>query len=209
MNRAVPGDKGGYPLDAERDVMLFPSGMAAIYHVFRAVRAWRPRGVVVVLGAVFHSTYHLLEKAEGGFKHFGDVGEGVVGAVEGFAEELRGEGREVAMVVVEFPSNPLLECVDLVGLKAVVCFLFFWAPPLLEGRETDSSLQADKYSFPVVVDDTIGSVANIDLLPVSDVIVTSLSKSFSGYANVSPPLPLPLLAPKLTPPPPYSSSQAP
>lgn len=147
MNRAVPGGKGGYPLDAERDVMLFPSGMAAIYHVFRAVRAWRPRGVVVVLGAVFHSTYHLLEKAEGGFKHFGDVGEGVVGAVEEYVKGLRGEGREVAMVVVEFPSNPLLECVDLVGLKAVVCFLF-WAPPLLEGRETDSSLPGRQVLLP-------------------------------------------------------------
>lgn len=124
MNRAVPGGRGEYPLEAGRDVMLFPSGMAAIYHVFRAVAAWRPEGVVVVLGAVFHSTFHLLEKAEAGFKHFGDVGDGVVGAVEAYAEGLRAEGREVGMVVVEFPSNPLLECVDLVGLKAVVCSLF-------------------------------------------------------------------------------------
>ncbi|KAK0746089.1 pyridoxal phosphate-dependent transferase [Schizothecium vesticola] len=161
MNRAVPGGMT-YPLVAERDVLLFPSGMAAIYHAFRAVQAWRPKGVVVVLGAVFHSTYHLLEKAEGGFKHFGDVGDGVVGAVEAYAEELKAEGREVAMVVVEFPSNPLLECVDLVGLRAV----------------------ANKHSFPLVIDDTIGSFANVDLLPVSDIIVTSLSKSFSGYANL-------------------------
>ncbi|KAK1834771.1 putative cystathionine gamma-synthase protein [Podospora conica] len=160
LNRAVPGGRT-YPVEPERDVQLFPSGMAAIYAAYRAVGAWRPKGVVVVVGAVFHSTYHLLEGAAGGFKHFGAV-DGAVGAVEAYAEGLRGEGREVAMVVVEFPSNPLLESVDLGGLRGV----------------------ADKYGFPLVVDDTVGSVANIDLLPVADVIVTSLSKSFSGYANL-------------------------
>lgn len=45
-------------------------------------------------------------------------------------------------------------------------------------------MQADKYSFPLFVDDTIGSFANIDVLPVSDLLITSLTKSFSGYADV-------------------------
>jgi cystathionine gamma-synthase len=36
----------------------------------------------------------------------------------------------------------------------------------------------------LVVDETIGSFCNIDVLPVADVVITSLTKSFSGYANV-------------------------
>lgn len=36
----------------------------------------------------------------------------------------------------------------------------------------------------MVIDDTIGSFANIDVLPVADIVVTSLTKSFSGYADV-------------------------
>ncbi|KAJ4296124.1 hypothetical protein N0V88_004826 [Collariella sp. IMI 366227] len=42
---------------------------------------------------------------------------------------------------------------------------------------------ADKYDIPVVVDDTIGSFCNIDVSPVADVILTSITKSLSGYAN--------------------------
>lgn len=44
--------------------------------------------------------------------------------------------------------------------------------------------QADKYGFFLVVDDTCASFANMDLLGVADVIVTSLTKAFSGYADV-------------------------
>lgn len=35
-----------------------------------------------------------------------------------------------------------------------------------------------------MIDDTIGSFANIDVLPVADMVMTSLTKSFSGYADV-------------------------
>ena len=36
----------------------------------------------------------------------------------------------------------------------------------------------------LVVDDTVGSFCNVDVLPYSDVLLSSLTKSFSGYANV-------------------------
>ena len=49
---------------------------------------------------------------------------------------------------------------------------------------SDSGLQADKYDFYTVVDDTIGSFCNVDVSSVADVIMTSLTKSFSGYADV-------------------------
>ena len=34
------------------------------------------------------------------------------------------------------------------------------------------------------MDDTIGSFCNVDVMGVADILVTSLTKSFSGYANV-------------------------
>jgi cystathionine gamma-synthase len=40
-----------------------------------------------------------------------------------------------------------------------------------------------KYDVPVV-DDTLSTAYNVDLLPWSDVIWTSLGKSFSGRGNV-------------------------
>lgn len=47
-----------------------------------------------------------------------------------------------------------------------------------------SNSQAQTYGFYIVVDETVGSFCNIDALPVADAVITSLTKSFSGYADV-------------------------
>lgn len=44
---------------------------------------------------------------------------------------------------------------------------------------------ADKYGFVVVVDETIGSSANVDVLGVADITLSSLSKTFIGYGDDS------------------------
>lgn len=62
----------------------------------------------------------------------------------------------------EFPSNPLLRSANLPRLRAL----------------------ADKYDFLVVVDETIGNFVNVEVLPYADIVVSSLSKIFSGDANV-------------------------
>ena len=62
----------------------------------------------------------------------------------------------------EFPSNPLLRCADLPRLRKL----------------------ADKYDFLIVVDETIGNLVNVEVLPYADVVVSSLSKVFSGDSNV-------------------------
>ena len=41
-----------------------------------------------------------------------------------------------------------------------------------------------KYGFILIVDDTISGFGNIDVLALTDILWTSLTKSFSGYANV-------------------------
>ena len=62
----------------------------------------------------------------------------------------------------EFPSNPLLRSANLPRLRVL----------------------ADKYDFLIVVDETIGNFVNVEVLPYADIVVSSLSKIFSGDANV-------------------------
>jgi len=62
----------------------------------------------------------------------------------------------------EVTSNPLLKTPDLRRLRAL----------------------ADKYHFAIVVDETVGNFANVEVLPYSDVVCSSLTKVFSGETNV-------------------------
>lgn len=74
----------------------------------------------------------------------------------------RDAGTPISALWCEYPSNPLLR-----------------TPPLVRLRQL-----ADEYGFLIALDDTIGSFENVDVLPFVDVVVTSLSKVFSGAANV-------------------------
>jgi cystathionine beta-lyase/cystathionine gamma-synthase len=82
----------------------------------------RGGGTVVLLGSVFHNTYHLLEEGEGGMKHFGrcDGGSGVMEALEEWLEGEKTAGRKVGYMFAEFPSNPILVSVDLKRLRELV-----------------------------------------------------------------------------------------
>jgi cystathionine gamma-synthase len=71
-------------------------------------------------------------------------------------------GEEILALFCEFPSNPLLK-----------------APNLVRIREL-----ADKYNFAVVIDETVGNFLNVNVLPYADVVVSSLTKVFSGDSNV-------------------------
>lgn len=157
------------PLDPDKvkvtedHVYLYPTGMAAIYRL-NEVLVQRDPGTVLVIGSIFHNTYHLFEEGPGGLQHFGNAtaSSGVLDKVEAYLSEHYGQGKTVSYLFVEFPSNPILVSADLNRLRAI----------------------ADKYAFPIVVDDTIASFASVDALPVADVVMSSLTKSFSGYADV-------------------------
>lgn len=43
---------------------------------------------------------------------------------------------------------------------------------------------ANKYNFAVVVDETVGNFLNVHVLPYADLVVSSLTKVFSGDSNV-------------------------
>lgn len=71
-------------------------------------------------------------------------------------------GQRFLALFCEFPGNPLLKTPDISRLRAL----------------------ADRYDFAIVIDETIGNFINVHVLQYADVIVSSLTKVFSGDSNV-------------------------
>ncbi|CAG8634732.1 3425_t:CDS:2, partial [Racocetra fulgida] len=73
-------------------------------------------------------------------------------------ESLLESGERVLALFCEFPSNPLCKSPDLKRLRTL----------------------ADKYDFPIVIDETIGNFVNVKVFEWADIMVSSLTKIFSG-----------------------------
>lgn len=71
-------------------------------------------------------------------------------------------GEKILSLFCEFPSNPLLKSPDIKRLRKL----------------------ADEYKFLIVIDETIGNFCNVAVLEWADMVVSSLTKVFSGDSNV-------------------------
>ncbi|KAF2173375.1 hypothetical protein M409DRAFT_48361 [Zasmidium cellare ATCC 36951] len=147
---------------ASTDVFLYPTGMAAIYQLQRYLNnsGVRP-GTTILFGFVFHSTPHVYKQWSSAFKWFGRGNEDLDN-LEAFCASEQKAGRPIQALWTEYPSNPNLRVHDLTRLKAL----------------------ADEHGILLIIDETISSFCNVDLVDVADVLITSLTKSFSGYADV-------------------------
>lgn len=175
------GAAGGSAV-TEDDVYLYPCGMSAIWHAFDiSRRARRARGekegisycygcATSCLAATIYSrnrfpytdTLKILQKWGPGCHFFGRGGDlDIPDLEEKLASHDPAQGK-VLSLFCEFPSNPLLRSPDLARIRQL----------------------ADEYGFVVVVDETIGNFMNVEIMPFADVVVSSLSKIFSGDANV-------------------------
>lgn len=142
------------------DVYLFQTGMASIYLTHQYLLS-KFNGTTVLFGFAFHSTILVFEDYGPGYKLLGLGTEEELDQLESHLEaEL--EERKVQAVWCEFPSNPNLITPNLGRLRTL----------------------ADTYGFVLMVDETIGSFCNVDVMGAADIVVTSLTKSFSGYADV-------------------------
>ena len=142
------------PLD---HVFLFSSGMAAIYTVHRALEARRPGARCAQFGFPYVDTLKILQ----------DVGAGAAFFPHGHADDLAALAglaatEPLAGVFCEFPSNPLLNTPDVAALAAAV----------------------RPHGAPLVVDETIASYANANVVPGADIVVSSLTKFFTGRGDV-------------------------
>lgn len=145
---------------SETDVYLYPTGMAAIFNAHQAVLAVEETAKKsVCFGFPYVDTLNILRKFGPGC-HF--LGLGDDKSLESLEADLEAKNVEVSALFCECPSNPLLKTPDLKRIRAL----------------------ADKYNFYVVVDETVGNFLNISVLPYSDMVVSSLTKVFSGDSNV-------------------------
>lgn len=138
-------------------VYLFRSGMAAIYALYRALIRRAPGRPLVQFGFPYVDTLKVLQ--DFGVPHvFLPHADAADIAQLGTMSEAHAPGG----LFCEFPSNPVLTSTDLNAVRAI-------------------SLRDQ---FPIVVDDTLSTWVNVDLLPVTDVVVTSLTKWFTGRGDV-------------------------
>lgn len=135
--------------------------MAAIYSVHNyLLSVFNAKSVL--FGYAFHSTPHVLEDFGPGFKLLGNGTPEELEQLEEYLKEEAKAGRKVQAIYTEVSSNPNLGTTDLARLRKL----------------------ADTYGCVLVVDDTVASFCNVDVLGTADIIITSLTKSFNGYADV-------------------------
>jgi cystathionine gamma-synthase len=131
--------------------------MNALFVLHRALLAAFPERKSVQFGFPYVDSLKL-QQCYGAGVHFyprGDAGE---------LDQLRqtATDEQFAAIYTELPTNPLLASPDLLELRNI----------------------ADAADCPFVVDDTLGSSVNVDVLPIADVAWSSLTKFFSGVGDV-------------------------
>ncbi|KAI0597177.1 pyridoxal phosphate-dependent transferase [Biscogniauxia sp. FL1348] len=142
----------------EDDIYLVPCGMNAIFTTHQALlRAREPRKSIN-FGFPYVDTLKILQKFGPGAIFYGH---GSSADLDDLETRLK-NGERCLALFCEFPGNPLLTCPDLGRIRKL----------------------ADTYDFVVVVDETIGTFVNVNVLPFADVVVSSLTKIFSGDCNV-------------------------
>ncbi|WVQ64823.1 uncharacterized protein L199_002992 [Kwoniella botswanensis] len=161
------GSGSGKKAVKEDDVYLYPCGMSAIWHAFDIARAARRRkgekeGKSVCYGFPYTDTLKILQKWGPGCHFLGAGGTEDIPALEKLLEDRQSDEPPILSLFCEFPSNPLLRSPDLVKIRQL----------------------ADKYGFVIVVDETIGNFINVEVVEFADIVVSSLTKIFSGDANV-------------------------
>lgn len=151
----VEGELAGLIGCRESDVLVCASGMNAFYAGFRAVQEFqrsRRRTAWIQLGWLYLDSGCVLKEflgEEESLECFYDVFE-----LDALLARIRELGDTLAAVVIECPSNPLICICELRRIAEAV-------------REQGGVM---------MVDPTIASIYNVDVLPCADLLVTSLTK---------------------------------
>jgi cystathionine gamma-synthase len=146
------------------DVFLANSGMNAIYAAFRVADALqRPRGrtLWIQLGWLYLDTIAILQKFTGNPVH-NYVCLHNVFDLASLKKLFADRGREIAGIITEVPTNPLIQTPDLM--------------------EVQKLCRAHEAIF--IVDPTIASPLNLDVLPFSDLCVNSLTKYAASEGDI-------------------------
>ncbi|MCH9022823.1 MAG: PLP-dependent transferase [Planctomycetes bacterium] len=139
------------------DIYLYPSGMAATHAAQLAILKIAPNTKSAQLGFPYVDVLRIQKEIGPGvtFLHQADDHD---------LNELETQlaSKQVAAVFTELPSNPLMRTTDVPRLSELT----------------------RKHHAPLVIDDTIGTCYNINVLGLCDLLTTSLTKFFSGVGDV-------------------------
>ncbi|KAJ5124661.1 Pyridoxal phosphate-dependent transferase major region subdomain 2 [Penicillium bovifimosum] len=143
---------------SEDDVYLHPSGMNAIFNAHQTLLTTRGDLPSICFGFPYTDTLKILQKWGPGCVFYGH---GSSEDLDDLESRLKA-GERFLGLFTEAPGNPLLKTPDLKRIRKL----------------------ADQYGFAIVVDETISNFLNINVLPLADIVVSSLTKIFSGDSNV-------------------------
>lgn len=177
------------------DVYLYPSGMAAIYGAFRVFQKLRPSCASVQFGFPYVDTLKIQQKLAQRPKSLAQGDAAALPAAGAWATKpgSRAEPPETGPAAVDgvylFPnaSRAELEHLERILEQDEVLGLFCEFPcnPLLTTPDLRQlSRLSAIHEFPVVVDDTLATSVNCNLLPAAAALTTSLTKFFSGRGDV-------------------------
>ena len=145
------------------DVFLANSGMSAIYAAFRAVQevqAKKERTLWIQLGWIYVDTYEILNKFAGDDDQKIFIPDPTnLDQIEAILKE---RGDQVAGILAELPTNPLVQTPDVKRLQQL----------------------SQEHEVALILDPTVSSIVNVDALPFADVLVTSLTKYISHEGDV-------------------------
>jgi cystathionine gamma-synthase len=143
----------------EDDVYLYPTGMSSIFNTHYILRACREESrKSICFGFPYIDTLKILEKWGPGCLFYGNGRDSDLDDLERRLES----GERYLALFTEFPTNPLLNSPDLPRIRQL----------------------ADQYDFALVVDESVGNFINVNVLAHADIVVSSLTKAFSGDSNV-------------------------
>jgi len=146
------------------DVFLLPTGMAAIFLAYRLFQNRCLERRSVQFGFPYVDTLKIQQRFS---RLNASAGEPVLFYPIGDERELtelteRLATENVLGIFCEIPSNPLLRSPDIQALRELT----------------------QQRRVPLLIDDTLGAITNLRMLPLADVLVTSLTKYFSGVGDV-------------------------
>lgn len=146
------------------DILFAPSGMNALYAAFRAIstlQAPSGRTAWVQLGWLYLDSIALLKKftpdPSRDYLRHGDVTD-----LAGLERLFAAHGPRIAGMVIEAPTNPLIQTPDVAAAVAL----------------------ARRHGSRVILDPAICSPFNVDLLPHADLVAQSLTKYTSHEGDV-------------------------
>jgi cystathionine gamma-synthase len=171
--KTFPGDaaaevrrvlRQGMPGTTDADLLLAPSGMNAIYAAFRAsadVQAARGRTVWLQLGWLYLDTIAILKKFTTSPADYVYVRDPL--DREGIERIFTKHGRRIAGVFAELPTNPLIQTPDVAALSSL----------------------CRQHGAHLLIDPSVVSFFNLDILRHADAVVSSLTKYTASEGDLT------------------------